>query len=187
MRGVCSAVEEVSQSLLCLQVDEADDRRHRPHIRAVRTKRSYRLSMKTFPVLVVAAVLAMAGCGGEDPDEAIDEADPGVEATIEPPAVEEPEVVGDDEAGGTLPDGVSQECFDALAAAGDETPVEGYGTDAEPLWPAFDACASVEEFSAATESVSGVLGEQDPVEYVTSLCGEVTEVQQSALCRDAEA
>lgn len=131
----------------------------------------------------------MAGCA--DSDDAIDEAEPGLEATIDAPAENTPTIVGEDEAtadtsGALVPDGVTQECFDAVSAAGDETAVEGFADDTEPLWPAFDACASVEEFALATDSVSGILGDEDPGEYVRGLCEEVSEVADSALCLEAQ-
>lgn len=136
--------------------------------------------------------LMMAGCA-TDAEEAIEEADPGLDATVEAPAESAPPVVGDDETtatvgdDGLLPEGVTQECFDAVSAAGDATAVEGYAGDTEPLWPAFDACASVQEFAAATDSVSGVLGDENPEQYVRDLCSSVEEVSGSALCLEVGA
>lgn len=144
---------------------------------------------KTIPVLVMAGVL-LTGCA-EDADEAVEEA--GVEATIDAPAESAPPVVGEDETSAAAdgeamaPEGVSQECFDAVAAAGDETNLEGFADDTEPLWPAFDACASVEEFGAATDSVSGVLGDQQPEQLLRDVCSSVEEVSGSTLCLEVDA
>lgn len=44
--------------------------------------------MKAICALLITSTLALTGCSGTDPDDAVQEADPGVEATIEAPAEE---------------------------------------------------------------------------------------------------
>lgn len=153
--------------------------------------------------LALVGALVLAGCA--DSDDALDDADPGLDATIDAPAEntatlegdaaaeDDPsiEVLGDDPTAASttealVPDGVTPACFEAVAAAGDETAVEGFEDDASPLWPAFDACASIEEFALATDSVSGIMGDEDPGEYVRGLCEEISEVQSSVLCLEAQ-
>lgn len=114
-------------------------------------------------VLLVAAGLAIAGCGADEPVEPEERPSVTFASPVASGQVEE----------GSPCEAAVQEA--ARAGIDPETQ--------DPLWPAFEACESIEEFSAAVEDHPGVIPDDvDPQTYAEEQCGAATEVEGSAVC-----
>lgn len=132
---------------------------------------------------MAAAALVLAGCTADgEPDVAATAPAPPTEASV--PAVTEPATEAPTDpmtqdgatAGATTP---ATDCEAAVAQIGGLEDLQS--ADAR-LRPVFDACGSVEEFSAAVQSQLEGFENVDVEPYVRSGCTLVRDLTGTALC-----
>ena len=115
--------------------------------------------------MAAAATLMLTGCGGGD------------DQVPEPTATPPPEAIATEAAPTVAPSA----CEAAIQAAAE---VDAMQDTHEDVWPAFDACADVEEFSAAVEEYGGERFEGvDPATYVQNQCMSEPQVEGTSVCQ----
>lgn len=130
-------------------------------------------------MVAVAALVLLAGCGGATEEPALEAQTSAVQddsGQASPPAQQAPSAAPEETQG-------TSACQMAFADAAAVDPLQDSHAD---LWPAFDACADLAEFSAASQMHPDALDGVDPETYATEQCAAEPELQDSPVCRDAD-
>jgi hypothetical protein len=81
--------------------------------------------------------------------------------------------------GGESDSSEASACEDAFAEAAQVDEMQDAHSD---LWPAFEACGSVEEFAAASDAHPDALDGVDPQTYAENQCASEPEVEGTPVC-----
>lgn len=117
-------------------------------------------------MLLGVLALVLAGCGGGE-----------AEGPVASQASSVPAVAGMPASPSAGP--ARSQCEDAVAVAAE---VGGTGDQPDDLWPAFDACGSVDELASADQVHPEALDGADPATYVSTQCETEPAVEGSVLC-----
>jgi hypothetical protein len=111
--------------------------------------------------LALATLLVLSACGGETAEQ--------TEKTDETEPTEQSESGSDEPT-------ACEEAFRQAAEVGDMQDTH------EDLWPAFQSCSDLQEFTAASEKHPDTLDGADPETYAQNQCQYEPELEGSALC-----